>query len=430
MRRVSLAARLAALALLVASAAARPASAHQSSVAYSDIVVDGRDIEYTLQIASTDLFEAVGVEKDRPVTRDEARAGRDRLFAYLGARIHATSGGSACAFEPESLDLVDKGGGTGDEFFAACRLRFRCPRTVERAAITYDLFFDLDPRHQGLARIRWAGEDDAPEREQIFRDRARTVELRRDLGALDHARDYLHLGIEHIFTGYDHVAFVFGLLAVAGAAGLRRGARRILGVVTAFTLAHSVTLIASALGWVQLSPRIVEPAIALSIVYVGVENMVNREPQHRFALTFGFGLVHGFGFASVLKEIGLPQKGLLLSLVSFNVGVEIGQLVVVAAVLPLLALVADPKLGSRLVRPLVVASVAAATFVLFRRFDVPPVQLGVVTFGGATLLFVLGRRFGYDRVVRLGGSAVIAALATFWFFERVTGHGLFGGALG
>src|SRR5262249_52185453 len=141
---------------------------------------------------------------------------------------------------------------------------------------------------------------------------ARTVTARRDLTAWDHARDYLALGVEHIFTGYDHIAFLFGLLVIAGAAGLRRGARQGLAVVTAFTLAHSVTLIASALGFLALSPRLVEPAIAVSIAYVGVENLVVARPRLRWLITFGFGLVHGFGFASVLREIGLPSRGLLL----------------------------------------------------------------------------------------------------------------------
>jgi hypothetical protein len=368
------------------------------------------------------LFEAVGVDRDRPVTRDEVRAGRDHFFDYVRARIHVAAGGAECPPEPAGLDFLDK----ADGFFAVARLRFQCPRAVEQASVRYDLFFDVDPRHQGIARLAFGDEEG---REQVFRNDARTLAIRRELGVRDHVRDYLRLGIEHIFTGYDHVAFLFGLLVIAGAQGLRRGARQVLGVVTAFTLAHSVTLIGSALGWFALSPRLVEPAIALSIVYVGIENLAQPAPRHRWLLTFGFGLVHGFGFASVLKEIGLPSKGLLLSLVSFNVGVEIGQLAVVAAVLPLLALVARP-LGDRLVEYALVAAVATATFFLFRSYGVSPVQLAAVAFAGAPLLFVLGRQRGYDPVVRRGGSSLIAALAAFWFFERVLGRSVLGGWLG
>ena len=417
--------------LLVAAA---PARAHQSSIAYSEIAVDGRDLDYTLQIASTDLYEAIGIDKDRPVTRSEVEAGRARLFDYLAAHLHVREGQSFdksdCPAEPGGLEFIDKEGG----FFAAAKLHFRCPRTVEKASIRYDLFFDLDPRHQGIARVTFAGDDEGKERQQIFRDSARTVEISRDLSVWDHARDYLVLGIEHIFTGYDHIAFLFGLLAVCGAHGLRRGARRILGVVTAFTLAHSVTLISSALGFITLPSRLVEPAIALSIVYVGVENLVQPEPRHRWLLTFGFGLIHGFGFASVLKEIGLPSKGVWLSLLSFNVGVEIGQLAVVAAVLPLLSMIARPRplsaMAARAGEWLLVAFAAAATFLLFRAFHAAGVPLAVVVFVGAPLLYGLGRRYGYDRVVRLGGSAVISALAAFWFFERVNEHALLRGILG
>jgi hypothetical protein len=399
------------------------AAAHQSSVAYSEIVVDGHEVDYTIQIASADLYEAVGVERDREVSRDEVRRGRERLFDYLLRHVHVAEGGAECTGAPTGLDFLDK----QDGFFATVKLRYSCPRAVEHAAVRYDLFFDLDPRHQGFARIAF-GEEEG--RQQVFRDGARTLAIERDLTVWDHVRDYLRLGVEHIFTGYDHIAFLFGLLVIAGREGVRRGARRILGVVTAFTLAHSVTLIASALGLVAIPPRIVEPAIALSIVYVGVENLVQPAPAHRFALTFGFGLVHGFGFASVLREIGLPHKGLLLSLVSFNVGVELGQLAVVAAVLPLLALIAQKNARMFSAETSLVPGVATATFLLLRRFGVAPAPLAAVAFGGAPLVYLAGRRWGYDRAVRLGGSTAIALLAAFWFVERALGRSLLGGLLG
>ncbi len=126
--------------------------------------------------------------------------------------------------------------------------------------------------HQGLARVTLPGQ---PERQHVFRGAARTLRLDRPVTLVDHLRDYLVLGMEHIFTGYDHLAFLFGLLLVAsGARAARAGCATSLGVVTAFTVAHSVTLIAAGLGWVRLPSRFVEPAIALSIAYVAVENLV------------------------------------------------------------------------------------------------------------------------------------------------------------
>ena len=400
------------------------ALAHSSSVAYSELVVRGRDLDYTFQISATDLYEAVGVDKDRPVTKDEVTGARERLARYLVERVHVTSGGDGCAPElPGELSFLDN----ADGFFAIVAIRYRCARLITEASVRYDLFFDVDPRHQGIARIAFDEEDKG---EQVFRSDARTVTLRRDLTIWDHAREYLLLGVEHIFTGYDHLSFLFGLLVVVGSFGLRGGARRVVSVVTAFTLAHSLTLIASALGWVALPSKIVEPAIALSIAYVGVENLVNRTPRRRWLLTFAFGLVHGFGFASVLREIGLPQRGLLVSLVSFNVGVELGQLAVVAAVLPLLAMIArgpDATLAA-LVATLAIAS--TASFFLLRHFGVAPLQLALVCFAVAPLMTFAGRRWGYDRVVRIAGSSTIGLLAALWFIERVTGRVFAGGWLG
>jgi hydrogenase/urease accessory protein HupE len=144
---------------------------------------------------------------------------------------------------------------------------------------------------------------------------------------------FLRLGVEHIWTGYDHLLFLFGLLVVC------RSFRSIAGIITCFTLAHSLTLALATLGIVNLPSRLVEPAIAASIVFVGVENLLRRgrEPVGRWALTFMFGLIHGFGFASVLRELGVGRHGtgIALPLFTFNLGVELGQISIAALVLPI-----------------------------------------------------------------------------------------------
>jgi hydrogenase/urease accessory protein HupE len=243
--------------------------------------------------------------------------------------------------------------------------------------VTYDLFFDLDPMHQGLARLELGGQPQPP---HVFRSAARQLRLDHPVGLVDHLRDYLVLGMEHIFTGYDHLSFLIGLMLIAAARGLRQGTLYVLGIVTAFTAAHSVTLIAAGLGWVRLPARVVEPAIALSIAYVAVENLVVPQPRRRWLLTFAFGLVHGFGFASVLHEIGLPPSGVVPSLVSFNVGVELGQLCFVVAVAP--------------------------------------------------IVLWLVPRLGQSARLRTVGSIALLALSTLWFFERVSGRTFLGGRLG
>ncbi len=144
---------------------------------------------------------------------------------------------------------------------------------------------------------------------------------------------FLRLGIAHIWTGYDHLLFLFGLLLVC------RSFRSIVGIISCFTLAHSITLALATLRIVNLPSSLVEPMIAASIVYVGVENLLRRgaEPKGRWALTFGFGLIHGFGFASVLRELGVGSNGhgLAMPLFTFNLGVEVGQVTIAAIVLPL-----------------------------------------------------------------------------------------------
>lgn len=151
-------------------------------------------------------------------------------------------------------------------------------------------------------------------------------------GDLPSAWEFLKLGVEHICTGYDHLLFLFALLVVCASF------RSIAAIITCFTLAHSLTLGLATLDVFNLPSRWVEPLIAASIVFVGVENLWRRgsEPPARWALTFGFGLIHGFGFASVLRDLGLASAkgGILMPLLTFNLGVELGQIAIAAVVLP------------------------------------------------------------------------------------------------
>ena len=143
---------------------------------------------------------------------------------------------------------------------------------------------------------------------------------------------FLTLGVEHILTGYDHLAFLLALLLVGESLGYT------LKIITSFTVAHSITLGLATVQAIQIAPRISEPLIALSILYVGLENVFRRHLDWRWMLTFVFGLVHGLGFATALRELGVGSNGggVIVPLVSFNLGVEIGQLAIAAVVLPMI----------------------------------------------------------------------------------------------
>ena len=169
---------------------------------------------------------------------------------------------------------------------------------------------------------------------------------------------FIKLGVEHIWTGYDHLLFLFGLLVVC------RTFRSIVAIISCFTLAHSLTLALATLDLVNLPSRFVEPAIAVSIVFVGVENLWRRgaEPKGRWIVTFGFGLIHGFGFASVLRDLGVGRggEGLAVPLLTFNLGVEIGQIAVAGLVLPLVWQLRKNEKFVRRGVPVLSALVAAA----------------------------------------------------------------------
>lgn len=169
---------------------------------------------------------------------------------------------------------------------------------------------------------------------------------------------FFKLGVVHIWKGYDHLLFLFALLVVC------RTFRSIVVIISCFTLAHSLTLALATLNVVNLPSRLVEPAIALSIVYVGIENLLRRgaEPRGRHVLTFVFGLIHGFGFASVLRELGVGSdgRGLAMPLFTFNLGVELGQIAIAAVVLPIVWQLRKQERFVRLGIPLLSATIALA----------------------------------------------------------------------
>ena len=166
-----------------------------------------------------------------------------------------------------------------------------------------------------------------------------------DEAAVDRLHRFVVLGAKHVLTGYDHLLFLFGVLIAC------RTLRSMLMVVTTFTVAHSLTLALAALGHVSVSERIVEPLIAVSIVFVGIENMRQQEAvRRRVAITFAFGLVHGLGFAGALEDLQLAQSQLPLTLFSFNLGVELGQVAVAALALPLLVKLHATQRGPRVLR--------------------------------------------------------------------------------
>jgi hypothetical protein len=259
-----------------------------------------------------------------------------------------------------------------DGAYSVLRFVATCPAAPKALAIGYRLFFDIDPQHRGLLHLSAQGASragilsvDAPEQ-------------RFGLGASSPSEqfaDYLKEGVLHIWTGFDHILFLLSLLLPAvlvrstdpgqtwaAAPSFKVAFTDVFKVVTGFTVAHSITLSLAALGVISLPTRWVESAIAVSVVLAALNNVRSVVFSGRWILAFCFGLIHGFGFASVLTDLGLPQESLLLSLVAFNVGVELGQLAIVAVFLPIAFTLRDTRLYRRAI--LVGGSLLVATIAM------------------------------------------------------------------
>ena len=196
---------------------------------------------------------------------------------------------------------------------------------VETVEVTSTLYGVMSPGHQHLMSVTLNG----AVHEAILNERSPTVRITGSQPArLETFWKFARLGVEHIFTGYDHLAFLLGLIVATGTLG------SLVKVITSFTLAHSITLALATFNVVVLPTRLTESVIALSIAYIAAENLLQLRVMKRYYVTFIFGLVHGFGFSNVLRDMQLPRASLALSLFSFNLGVEIGQIVFVLLIFP------------------------------------------------------------------------------------------------
>jgi hydrogenase/urease accessory protein HupE len=312
-----------------------PAWAHAVSIGQSKIHQEGQTVRYVLAVEYDELVKRVSMRPSPSTVREVTDAQREaalrrsraELASYLDREMQVLLDGEACDARLGTID-VDRFEGT---VYAILSSTYRCPGRPSGAfEVQYDLFFDglsdaEKSSHANVAEYHLGGETG-----RFLFERG---EQRLSAGGeslLLAAGRFAVLGLEHILAGLDHVLFVLALLLGA------RTVRAILKVATAFTVAHSVTLALAAMGWVVVSPNIVEPAIALSIAWVAIQNIIQKEPTHRLAVVFAFGLMHGLGFAASLSFGDQVDWRLITSLLTFNIGIELGQAAIILLAAPFL----------------------------------------------------------------------------------------------
>jgi hypothetical protein len=316
--------------------------AHKPSDSYLSITQsDSGSLSGRWDIALRDLDFAIGLDADGDgaITWGEVRSKHADIAAYALARLALRGDDDQpCSVQAGAQMLDDHTDGT----YTVVPLTIVCARAPSHVSIGYTLFADLDPQHRGLLNLRARG----LARSAVLDPQAPLQHF--DLGEVNRwaqFADYLREGVWHIWVGFDHILFLLSLLLPAvmtwraarwqPVRGFRPAVWDVFRIVTSFTVAHSITLSLAALGIVALPSRLVESAIAASVVVAALNNLRPLVEGRRWLVAFGFGLVHGFGFASVLTELGLPRDALVLALVGFNLGVECGQLAIVVVFLPL-----------------------------------------------------------------------------------------------
>lgn len=296
--------------------------AHALKKSTSELTVEGNRAHWILKVHGDDYFQKFG-------NTDEAH-----VREYLPTRLGVLLGEIPCEIQKIQIQKIPA------EQYVRFDLEFSCPKKSSLATIHYDLFYG-DPAHRHILKFEHSSQIES----YTFSPENPEITFTQTFSFWREAKNFLKLGFEHILTGYDHILFVLAL--ILGAASFRK----LIWMITAFTLAHSLSLALAALDFFQLSPRIIEPIIAGSIVFMAfqglrkvlkavpvLENAKENGFTSSIAIIFLFGLVHGLGFSGILKEVHLSQENIIIPLVSFNLGVEFGQLLIVMSIYPLLLL--------------------------------------------------------------------------------------------
>lgn len=330
-----------------------PAQAHQASDAYLWLrtTTDGVALRWDIPLRDLDLALDLDTDRDGALTWGELRARHAEIEALAARSLSLRTDAGPCTAGTVSHQVDEH----ADLAHAVLTWTARCPGAPQGLALSYTLFAELDSTHRGLLR---QGAEVRP----LVPDGA-WVPVSPDAGAggLAAFARFVGSGLHHILIGWDHLAFLGALLLPAvlvrrerrwqPGESLRASLLQVGALVSAFTVAHSITLALAVMGLLMPPARLVESVIAASVCFAAADNLVPLVRRHRLALVFGFGLVHGFGFAGVLAEIGLHGEALLPGLLGFNLGVEAGQLLVVALLLPLIWALRHHRLYAGLALP-------------------------------------------------------------------------------
>jgi hypothetical protein len=316
---------------------AAAASAHKASDAYLQLRVkpDGVTLRWDIALRDLDAVLPIDADGDRQLSWGEVRKAVPEVEALALKHLEI----EGCPLRHAQGVTLER---RNDGVYLALSLAAEC-RPAAELALRYTLFADVDATHRGIARILHV---DGHEELRLLDPGAPTAVT--DEARASEKASFLGEGVHHIVTGYDHLLFLLCLLLPAVLRRtpggwqpvhvVRDALKPVLAIVTLFTLAHSITLGLAASGLVSLPSSIIEPAIAVTIIVAAIDNLLPLFGRWRGAVTFAFGLVHGFGFAGALRELHLPAAKFAWALLRFNLGLELGQLAVVALVVPLLYL--------------------------------------------------------------------------------------------
>ena len=349
------------------------AHAHNPDTSYARIVIarERLAVRLTLDLFTLEKITGVDADHDQSVTRAELAQAGPAIERFLREHVRLELDGKVAPLGESRPPEWPRDAGdalAAKDWHSAASLvaiTFSQPlaQPAREVAITFDVFQTFGIRHTVLGAFEYGGGSEEvtftrEEPDYLFDTAyaeappADSATPRKESPLLSNLTRFLRLGVAHIFLGYDHICFLIALLVVSRF-------RELVKIITSFTVAHSITLILAAMQIARLPSRFTECAIALTIVYVAVENFWRKSMSHRWMLTFAFGLIHGFGFANVLAELGLPTLGRVRCLLAFNVGVEIGQLAIVALAFPLIVLLERGIHGRRVA---VIISAAVGLF--------------------------------------------------------------------